>query len=53
MPGMGHKREDLTQRNVLFWRVRSYLVVYRDSRPLRIVRVIHGKRDVRTLLDKR
>lgn len=53
MPGMGHKREDLTHWDVLFWRVHSYLVVYRDTRPLRIVRVVHGKRDVRTLLTKR
>ncbi len=51
-PGMGHLREDLTGRDVLFWRVHSYLVIYRHSTPLHIVRVIHGKRDVRTLLRK-
>lgn len=52
-PGIGHSREDLTQRSVLFWRVHSYLVVYKVSKPLRIVRVIHGKRDVHQLLQKR
>jgi plasmid stabilization system protein ParE len=53
MPGTGHKRQDLTLWDVLFRRVHSYLVVYRDSRPLRIVRVVHGKRDVRTVLKRR
>jgi toxin ParE1/3/4 len=53
MPGMGHKREDLTNRNVLFWPVHAYLVIYTDSKPVRIVRVVHGKRDVKKLLGKR
>lgn len=52
MPGLGHKRNDLTTQNVLFWPVHSYLVVYKDSKPLRIVRVIHGRRDVKRLLKK-
>ena len=50
MPGMGHKREDLTHRNVLFWRFHSYLVIYRNSQPLRVVRIIHAKRDVKKFL---
>ena len=53
MPGIGHKRQDLTERIVLFWPVHSYLVIYRDSKPLRIIRVIHGKRDVKRLLKQR
>jgi toxin ParE1/3/4 len=53
MPRMGHKRADLTTRDVLFWSVHSYLVICRPSKPLRIVRVIHGKRNVRKLLKKR
>ncbi len=52
MPGMGHKRQDLTHRDVLFWPLHSYLVIYRDSNPLRVIRVIHGKRDVKNLLKK-
>jgi toxin ParE1/3/4 len=52
MPGIGHKREDLTNRNVLFWPVHAYLVIYTDSKPVRIVRVVHGKRDVKKLLKK-
>jgi toxin ParE1/3/4 len=51
-PGLGHKREDLTSRAVLFWRVQSYLVIYRNTRPLRIVRVLHGKRDIVPLLNR-
>lgn len=50
MPFMGHTRRDLTARNVRFWPVRSYLVVYQTTKPLRIVRVIHGKRDVASIL---
>jgi toxin ParE1/3/4 len=52
VPGMGHKREDLTHRNVLFWTLHSYLIVYRNSQPLRVVRVIHAKRDVKKLLTR-
>jgi len=52
MPGLGHRRPDLTARDVFFWPAHSYLVIYRASKPLRIVRVIHGKRDVKRLLQK-
>jgi len=52
MPGMGHKREDLTHRKVLFWALHSYLIIYKNSQPLRVVRVIHAKRDVKRLLTK-
>ena len=48
---MGHRRPDLTGHDVLFWRVHTYLVIYRISEPLRIVRVIHAKRDVKKLLE--
>ena len=53
MPRMSHKRADLTTRDVLFWPVHSYLIIYKASNPLCIVRVIHGKRDVKKLLKKR
>ena len=52
MPAVGHRRQDLTQRALLFWTVHSYLVIYTDSKPLRIVRIIHGKCDVKKLLGK-
>jgi toxin ParE1/3/4 len=52
MPGMGHRRQDLTNRDVLFWPVHSYLITYQPSSPLRIVRVVHGRRDVKKFLGK-
>ena len=48
---MGHTRDDLTSRPVRYWAVRSYMVVYKpDGRPLEIVRVVHGARDLPRLL---
>jgi plasmid stabilization system protein ParE len=50
-PNLGHRRPDLTSRNVLFYRVHSYLIIYRpNKKPLHILRVLHGARDVETLL---
>ena len=50
-PGIGHTRPDLTDRQLKFWSVYSYLVVYDPaSRPLTIVAVLHGARDVERLL---
>lgn len=50
-PGMGHKREDLTNFPVLFWPVGNYLVIYRGQQnPIEIVAVVHGKRDVPVFL---
>jgi plasmid stabilization system protein ParE len=53
-PGIGHKREDLTARPVLFWPVGSYLVIYRaTSRPVEIVAVTQGARDIPAFLHGR
>jgi plasmid stabilization system protein ParE len=50
-PGMGHKREDLTQYPVLFWPVGSYLIIYRAERqPIEIVAVTQGSRDIPVFL---
>jgi hypothetical protein len=47
----GHRRPDVTDRKVRFWPVGSYLVVYRaDSTPLQIAAILHGARDVPTVL---
>ena len=52
-PGIGHTRDDLTDRPVKFWSVYSYLVVYDpQSRPLTIVAVLHGARNVQLLLER-
>lgn len=54
-PGQGHRREDLTPREELrFWSVFSYLIVYRiDKKPLTVVAILHGKRNVEQLLPER
>jgi plasmid stabilization system protein ParE len=51
-PLIGHRRADLTTRgDVLFWPVYSYMIIYRPAtQPLEIVRVLHAKRDVRSVL---
>jgi plasmid stabilization system protein ParE len=50
-PGVGHKRQDLTNQAVRFWRVYNYLIVYRaEARPIEIARVLHGYRDIASLL---
>src|SRR5215207_5784697 len=50
-PGMGHLREDLADEPLRFWPVYSYLIIYRlETRPLQIIRVLRGARDVRSIL---
>jgi len=54
MPGMGHRREDLTSYPVLFWPVGAYLIIYRaDRRPVEIVAVTQGSRDIPAFLNRR
>ena len=53
-PGIGHRREDLTEYPVLFWPVGSYLVIYQSSRlPMEVVGVTHGSRDIPEFLHAR
>jgi len=53
MPGMGHRREDLTSEDFRFWSVYGYLIVYDPATsPLAVVRVLHGRRDVSHELDR-
>jgi plasmid stabilization system protein ParE len=53
VPGKGHQRPDLTNRDVLFFSVYRYMIVYRQAATLEIVAVLHGKRDVKRLLKAR
>ena len=53
VPGKGHKRPDLTSRDVLFFSVYQYMIVYRRAELVEIVAVLHGKRDVKRLLESR
>jgi plasmid stabilization system protein ParE len=50
-PGIGHWREELTDKRHRFFLVYSYLIVYRhETRPLQIIRVLHASRDVQSIL---
>ncbi len=52
-PGLGHTRHDLTDRQLKFWTVYSYLIVYDPvSRPIQIQRILHAKRDLEHLLSR-
>jgi plasmid stabilization system protein ParE len=54
MPGRGHARKDLTTRPVLFVPLYSFLVVYQpDVKPIRIMAVLRGKRNVKRILKDR
>lgn len=53
-PGAGHWRRDLTNYDVKFFPVYSYLIVYRpDTKPLQVVSILHGRRDVEGVLIQR
>jgi plasmid stabilization system protein ParE len=53
-PGLGHRREDLTTAAVLFWPVGAYIILYRaDRRPIEIVAVTQGSRDIPAFLSRR
>ncbi len=53
-PDAGHWRRDLTDEPVRFFPVYSYLVVYRpETRPLQVVAILHGRRDLAELLRER
>jgi plasmid stabilization system protein ParE len=53
-PGIGHTRQDLTKWPVLFWPVRSYLIIYRSGvQPLEIIAVLHGRRNLKRILRER
>jgi plasmid stabilization system protein ParE len=50
-PDLGHVRRDLTDESVLFFNVRGvYLIVYLEkTEPLKVVRILHGGRDLKGL----
>ncbi len=53
-PNRGHRRLDLTSKEVLFVRLYSYLIIYEPrTSPVSILAVLHGKRNVRRLLLRR
>ena len=53
-PGIGHKRKDLTDYQVLFFPVGAYLIIYRATQmPTEIVAVTQGSRDIPSFLQRR
>ena len=53
-PGAGHWRRNLTDEDVKFFPVYSYLLVYRPmTKPLQVVSILHGRRDVERILSER
>ncbi len=51
MPEKGHYRKDLVDEPLRFWRVFTYLIIYRpDTQPLDIVRVLSAYRNVKQIL---
>jgi antitoxin ParD1/3/4 len=54
MPGQGHTRKDLTKRPVLFFPLYSFLIVYQpDAKPIRIMAVLRGRRNIKRILRER
>jgi antitoxin ParD1/3/4/toxin ParE1/3/4 len=54
MPGQGHLRRDLTSKSVLFFPLYSFLIIYQpETKPIRVLAVVRGKRDIKSLLSKR
>jgi len=53
LPSLGHRRLDLTNRDVWFMTVRkNYLLIFRKTDPVEIIRILHGARDVKTVLEE-
>jgi antitoxin ParD1/3/4 len=56
-PRIGTKRRDITALPVRFWTLTNfpnYVIVYRpDTAPLQVVAVLHGKRDLKEILQRR
>ena len=54
-PRIGHRRDDVAeQRDLLFWRVGRYLIVYRTNADETVIlAVLHGSRDIPAVLRDR
>jgi plasmid stabilization system protein ParE len=55
-PLLGSKRSEITSNPVRFWTVTrfpNFIVVYRpETKPLQVVAILHGKRNLNVLLDE-
>jgi plasmid stabilization system protein ParE len=53
-PGIGHRRRDLTPRDVWFFPLERYLILYQITREVvHVVALTQGSRDIRELLKRR
>jgi toxin ParE1/3/4 len=53
-PGIGHKREDLTNLPIHFWPVGAYLIPYRvKDKRVEILAITQGARDIPVFLSQR
>lgn len=53
-PGIGHYHDELLGRRYRFWNFYSYVVVYAwEARPIRVIGVVHGARDLAVFLTLR
>jgi plasmid stabilization system protein ParE len=53
-PGIGHFHKELLDRRYRFWNFYSYVVCYVwQTKPLQIVAVVHGARDLAVFLGMR
>jgi plasmid stabilization system protein ParE len=51
MPRLGHTRTDLAGADVRFWVRYPYVIVYRaDARPIHVLRVVDGHRDIDAMM---
>jgi plasmid stabilization system protein ParE len=53
-PGIGHLRQDLLPYPIYFLYVEPYLILYeRDTSPVVILGILHGARDIQTIMRDR
>jgi len=52
-PALGYTRQDLPVPSLRFWPVGSYLILYLAKQPVEILAVVHGARDVPSIINRR
>jgi len=53
-PHMGHAREDITDKAVLFWPVGTYMIIYRVlAHHIDVLAITQGSRDIPSYLRRR
>ena len=53
-PGIGHYHDELLDRRYRFWKFYSYVICYVwENKPIQIIAVVHGARDLAPFLSSR